>query len=319
MSPATGAAPGAPSLSTPDGSARLGAAFDAGEITRAARVLWVRSRREATSLLVGGYASAFRGGGVEFEESRPYAPGDDIRFIDWNATARTGEPWVKRFREERSQTVLLAIDTSASMGFGSAGRTKLETAAAAAALIAAAAGRVGDSLGLVAFSDRIEAEVRPGRSDAHTWRIVRAAAETRSRGGTNLALAADWLHRHAPHRAIVVLLSDFRDCDTRLATLGARHDCVACVVEDPRERQLLAAGPLRLTDSEHPARRAWFGTGRRRRALYGMAAEVRRRALERRLRADGAEPMFLSTDADPLQALGRFFDRRDSRRRRLSR
>ena len=109
------------------------------ELERAARLLEVRSRREASSAFSGGYRSAFRGGGIEFEESRPYLPGDDVRALDWNATARSGVPYVKRFREERDQTVLLAVDVSASMSFGSAGRAKAALAAHAAALIAAAA------------------------------------------------------------------------------------------------------------------------------------------------------------------------------------
>ena len=146
-----------------------------GDLARAARILAVRSRREVTGLFAGSYASAFRGGGIEFEESRPYVAGDDVRYLDWNAFARTGELFVKRFREERDEMVLLAIDVSASMRFGTTGRNKAATAAHAAALIAAAAGRTGDRLGFLTFDDAVRTEIRPSRGPAHTWRVIEAA------------------------------------------------------------------------------------------------------------------------------------------------
>ncbi len=165
------------------------------EIARAARILAVRSRREAAGVLVGAWRSAFRGGGVEFEESRPYVPGDDVRAIDWNATARTGTPWVKRFREERSCTLLLALDASASMAFGTTGRSKAQTAAHAAALLAASAAQAGDPVGFIAFGDDLRREVPPGRGDAHTWRVIRAAAASADapQGPTDLGVVADWI------------------------------------------------------------------------------------------------------------------------------
>jgi uncharacterized protein (DUF58 family) len=313
---------------------RLGAAARAGDlalgpatVARAARVLWVRSRREATSWLVGGYASAFRGGGVEFEELRPYAPGDDVRAIDWNATARTGEPWVKRFREERAHTVLVLLDASASMAFGTAGRSKLGVAAHAAALVAAAAGRAGDRVGLAVFSDHVRAALPPARGAAHGWRLVRAVAAEAARpgGATDLAAAAGWALGEARRRALVVLLSDFRDAalarasggggGTPLAGLAGRHELVSILVEDPRERALVAAGGLRLVDPERGGAPHLLGTGTRRRARYAAAAEAHRRALVQRLRSQGADVLPLSTAADPLRALVRFFRARADRRR----
>lgn len=310
---------------------RLGAAAvvpgSAAAVARAARVLWVRSRREATSWLVGGYASAFRGGGVEFEELRPYAPGDDVRSIDWNATARSGEPWVKRFREERAHTVLVLLDVSASMAFGTCGRSKLAGAAHAAALVAAAAGRAGDRVGLAAFSDAVRLELPPARGAAHGWRLVRAIAAQAARpgGATDLAAAAGWALAQARRRALVVLLSDFRDPalaramagggGSPLAALANRHELVSIVVEDPRERALAAAGGLRLVDPERGGAARVLGTGARRRARYAAAAEARRLALLHRLRSEGADVLALSTAADPLRALVRFFRARADRRR----
>jgi uncharacterized protein (DUF58 family) len=300
--------------------ARLGSGAALAEITRAARVLWVRSRREATGWLVGGFESAFRGGGIEFEESRPYAPGDDVRSIDWNALARTGAPWVKRFREERAQLVLLALDVSASMGFGTTGRTKLAIGARAAALLAAAAGRAGDSVGLVAFADRVLGSLPPGRGDVHTWRVVRSAAEwsERAAGPTSLAPVAEWVDTRARRRAIVVVISDFRGLEGAasepLAVLASRHDLVSMIAEDPREHALLASGGVRLRDPEGPGR--WvLGTRRSRRDRYAAAAAARRLALARQLRRAGADLLWLSTDADPLRALGRFFAARAARPR----
>jgi len=301
---------------------RLGSVPALTEIARAARILSVRSRREAAGLLVGEWRSAFRGGGIEFEESRPYEPGDDVRAIDWNATARTGTPWLKRFREERSCTLLLALDGSASMGFGSTGRTKAQTSAHAATLLAVAAAEAGDPVGFVAFSDRVRAEIPPGRGDAHTWRVIRAAAESAStpRGATDLGVVADWVRAHGRRRSVVVVLSDFRDpaparSGRPLAVLGRRHDLVAAVVEDLRERELVAAGGLRIADSEKPSQRFVFGTRRRFRAAYQAAAAAHRSALARRLREEGAELVWLDTGADPLRPLVRFFRARGTQRR----
>ena len=301
---------------------RLGSAPGLAEIARAARLLWLQSRREAAGVLVGPWASAVHGSGVEFEESRPYVPGDDVRSIDWNATARTGVPWVKRFREERSCTLVIALDASASMGFGSTGRSKAQAAAHAAALLAAAAAQAGDPVGFVAFAEGVCGEVRPGRGDAHTWRVIRAASASADRpsGPTSLGVAVEWVRVHARRRSVVVVLSDFRSGELAgperpLAALGRRHDLVAAVVEDPRERTLVAAGGLRLADAERPGRRLLLATRRRRRAAYQAEADARRDALARRLRDEGADLLWLPTQVDPLRPLAHFFRARGARSR----
>jgi len=300
--------------------AQLAAAPSLAEIVRAARILAVRSRREAAGVLVGAWRSAFRGGGVEFEESRPYAPGDDVRAIDWNATARTGAPWVKRFREERSCTLLLALDASGSMAFGTTGRSKAQTAAHAAALLAASAAQAGDPVGFVAFGDEVRREIPPGRGDAHTWRVIRAAAESADapHGATALGVVSDWIRAHARRRSLVVVLSDFRDpalARRPFAVLGRRHDLVAAIVEDPRERDLVAAGGLRLADSERPAGHVVLGTRRAQRDAYQRAAAEHRAVLARRLREESAELVWLDTAGNPLRPLVRFFRARGTQRR----
>jgi uncharacterized protein (DUF58 family) len=300
------------------------------ELERAARLLEVRSRREVSSAFAGGYRSAFRGGGVEFEESHPYAPGDDVRAIDWNATARSGVPHVKRFREERDQTVVLAVDVSASMSFGSPGRAKAALAAHAAALIAAAAGRAGDRVGLLSFDTEIRSQLPAARGEAHTWRILRAlvGAAGQGAGGTDLETAFSRLRAGIRRRAVVVILSDFRDDGffsaapdgssprTELVALARGHDVVAVTICDPREEEIPEAGIVRLCDPEAPRRRLVFDTrSARARARYAAACAVRRRALERRLRADGADTLALRTDRDPLHALTRFFQAHAGRHR----
>jgi len=296
------------------------------ELERAARLLEVRSRREVSSAFAGGYRSAFRGGGIEFEESRPYLPGDDVRALDWNATARSGVPYVKRFREERDQAVMLAVDVSASMGFASAGRAKAALAAHAAALIAAAAGRAGDRVGLLSFDARVRSEIPAERGEAHIWRILRALVATarESSGGTELGSVIARLNAGFRRRAIVFVFSDFRDerlLDTRagrseLVGLARRHDLVAVMISDPREEEIPDAGIVRLADPEAPHRLVTLDTrSARARARYRAACAMRARALERRLRADGADVLALRTDRDPLPALTRFFQAHTGRRR----
>jgi uncharacterized protein (DUF58 family) len=297
----------------------------AAELAHAARVLQLRSRREVAGALAGGYRSAFRGGGIEFEESRPYTPGDDVRAIDWNALARTGSAYVKHYREERDQTLLLLVDVSASMAFGSAGPAKGALAARSAALLAAAAAYAGDRVALWTFDRALRSEIEPGRGEAHGLRVLRALIEAArpGEGGTALGPLLARVRERVGKRAIVFLLSDLRDeallaggnegrrLRASLAALARRHDLVAGFVVDPREQALPPAGTLRVADPEAPGRSWLLHSGSRRaRERYGVAAHVRERLLERRLRAGGADWLVLRTDADPLRALGRFFAHR---------
>ncbi len=302
---------------------------DAGQLERAARTLWIRARREAASVLAGGYRSSVRGGGSEFEESRPYEPGDDVRSIDWNATARTGTPYVKRFREERDQTLLLALDTSASMAFAGPGRSKAAAAAHCAALLAAAALHVGDRVGLVGFDVAPRVLLPPGRGDAHALRLMRAllASPPPTRGETSFAAALAGIRERFRRRAVLFLLSDFRDdgllasartphgARTELAIAARRHDVFAVALSDPHEHELPASGSLRLVDPERPAR-SWLlrGGDAQARERYRAAALARERLLVRRLRSDGAAVIVLRSDTDPLRVLGRHFGVRVARR-----
>lgn len=313
------------------------------ELARAARILAVRSRREVSSAFAGGYRSAFRGGGVEFEESRPYAPGDDVRHLDWNALARTGTPYVKRFREERDQSVVLALDVSRSMAFGSGARSKAALAAHAAALVAGAAARAGDRIGVVTFADDVREELAPERgAPALFHRLARlAAAAAAPDGPSDLAAALGRLERALRRPAVVLLFSDFRDdrlfgaapplaapaagaaarglSSPALARLARRHDVVSVVVVDPREEELPAAGTVLVGDPERGGPVLRLRTGRHARERYRAAAAARRAALDRLLRASGADVLRLRTDRDPLRGLARFFARRPARLARVVR
>jgi len=297
------------------------------ELARATRLLEVRSRREAAGTLVGGYRSAFQGSGIEFEEARPYVPGDDVRSIDRNIMARTGVPFVKCFREERDQTLTLVLDVSGSMAFGTAGRSKAETAAYAAALVTVAALRAGDRVGLITFDAKVRREIPPARGEANAWRVLRALVEApgTAAGGTGLKAALARIRARPRRRGVVFLLSDFRDdaffaaaargARTELLAVVHHHDVVAVPIHDPREEALPASGALRLVDPEAPDRVFVLAAQRERtRRHYRAAGEVRRRALIRRLRGSGLDVVPLRTDQQPLRVLGRFFATRHATR-----
>jgi len=320
---------------------RLPIEISSSDLARAARLLVIRSHREATGLFAGNYVSAIRGSGLEFEESRPYVPGDDVRTLDWNATARGGQPFVKRFREERNRTVLFGLDVSASMRFGTSGHAKAATAVHALALIAAAAGRAGDSSGLVSFDSEVRGQTPIGRGMAHSWGLIRRAvsAAATARGTTRLESGLRALRTQRRQHAIVVLISDFRDealfpthspiqaarqaagpdANTRLRSqltrLAQLHDVIAAVPIDPREIELPNVGVIRVEDPERPGAALTLNTGSRRaRARYQRACDRRRMRLERELRRSGVETVWLRTDRSPLHALGGFFHDRASRR-----
>jgi uncharacterized protein (DUF58 family) len=290
-------------------------------------VLTLRSRLEATGLFAGNYRSAFRGGGLDYEESRPYAPGDDVRALDARATARTGIPYIKIFREERDRSLLLGLDVSGSMGFRTAGNGKAATAAHALALLASAAGRAGDRIGMLAFDECLRAEAPLARGRAQSARLIQLAMEAaaQSRGATDLAAALSALRRRAQRRAIVVLISDFRDpalqggdpgpIRRELASLARNNDLVAAVVVDPREQTLVAAGGVRVRDAERGGRALLLQTGsaRARRAFAAEAARWRAQ-LAGELRRAGADCLWLRSDRSPFFALARFFQERAGRR-----
>ncbi len=270
----------------------------------------LQAGRRVDSLFAGGYRSAFKGRGMEFEEVRPYVPGDDVRHIDWNVTARTQEPFIKEFREERELTLVLALDLSGSMAFGSGGRDgatdkRLQMARIAGAL-AYAAVRNGDRVGLLVFTDQVELFVPPRKSRGHAWRVIRECFEHRPvRSGTDLSLAAQHLGKVLKRRAVICFVSDFLvdpegpDYRRDLGILGARHRTHAFLVHDPLEQASAVSGLIEVVDAEtgHPT---LVDLGRLRSRL---PLEQR----QERLRRTGAYTSLVSTLDDPFRVLLRHF------------
>ena len=231
-------------------------ATDVKELMAKVGKIRILTNRLIDDQLSGDYHSTFKGQGVEFDEVRPYIAGDDVRTIDWNVTARTGVPYIKRFSEERELTVLFMVDVSGSQGYGSRSRSKMELAAEVTALLALTAIRNQDKIGLILFSDRIVKYIPPRKGRDSVMRLVREvlAAEDDAEGGTDIAAALKFLNGIQKRRAVVFLVSDFiadANMFERMLRATARHHDVVCVpVSDPAERELPDVGLVELEDSE---------------------------------------------------------------------
>jgi uncharacterized protein (DUF58 family) len=289
------------------------------EVLRQIRRLQIRARRAVEDLVGGEYHSVFKGMGIAFEEVREYQPGDDIRTIDWNVTARMGHPFIKRYIEERELTVLLVVDVSGSNQFGTQLQQKKEVIAELAAVLAFSAINNNDKVGLIAFTDRVERFVPPHKGSRHVLRLIRDVLFFQpARRKTALAEALNFLNRILHRRAIVFLLSDFLDqgYDYALKRTARYHDLIVIRVEDAREEDLPAVGLLELEDAE-TGERALVDTGSRQvRQAYREAARRRRETLQQLTRSSGADLVEVATDGSHLDALIRFFRLRERRLRR---
>jgi uncharacterized protein (DUF58 family) len=223
------------------------------DVLRQVRRLELRTRRLMDSSFAGEYRSLFKGQGMEFAEVREYQAGDEVRTIDWNVTARMGRPFVKQYVEERELTVMLAVDLSGSSRFGTRPRFKHEWAVEMAGVLALAAVRNNDRVGLLLFSDRVEHALPPRKGRKHALRLIRDLLTVEPTGrGTDIAAASDRLTRLLTHRAVIFFCSDFLspDLERPLARLAQRHDVIAVTLEDPAERVLPDVGLARLEDPE---------------------------------------------------------------------
>lgn len=286
------------------------------DVFRQIRRLQLFARRAVEDLLGGEYHSVFKGQGIAFEEVREYQPGDDVRTIDWNVTARMGHPFVKRFIEERELTVLLLVDCSGSQQFGTTYQQKREVAAEMAALLAFSAVSNNDKVGLIAFTDRVERYVPPRKGTSHVLRLIRDILYFQpKRPGTSIRGALDFLSRVRHRRAIVFLLSDFldKDYERQLKRTGRRHDLVLVRISDPREEELPAVGLLELEDAETGERCLVDTTSRAVRAAVAEAARRRRQALQQVAGAARIDLIEVSTDGGHLDALVHFFQMRERR------
>ena len=287
------------------------------ELAGKIRHLQIRTRRIVDTVLAGEYRSAFRGAGMEFDEVREYQPGDDVRAIDWNVTARQGRPFIKRFHEERELTVVFAVDLSASGRIGTVSQAKNDLAAEFCALLAFSAVRSNDKAGLLLFTDQRERFLPPAKGTAHAMRLVREVLGfTPRHDGTDLAGALDFLGKVLHRRAVVFLLSDFQADGylPPLRRLARRHDLIPVLVSDPREADLPDVGLVELEDAETGERQLFDAGSPACRARYRqLAADWRRRTLEQ-FRASRLDCLELTTGLDYRSRLAAFFRRREQRR-----
>jgi uncharacterized protein (DUF58 family) len=289
---------------------------DPKEILRKIRRLELRTRRLVESSFAGQYQSVFKGRGMNFEEVRPYSPGDEIRSIDWNVTARTGEPYIKKFTEEREMTVMILLDVSASGNFGSVEESKREMAAEIAAILAFSAIHNNDKVGLLLFSDRVELFIPPKKGRHHILRLIREMLYFEPVGrGTDLSGALEYLNKVVTRRSLLFLVSDFLtpDFSMPLTVTAKRHDTVALRVVDPAEETLPDVGVVLLEDPE-TGEQIEVDTSRRSISRsYAKHAEDRLRDLGRLFGARGIDLLELHTDRDYLPVLRGFFERRGRR------
>jgi uncharacterized protein (DUF58 family) len=290
--------------------------IDAAAIVRQARRLRFRVRPEAVSALAGAYLGARPGTGLTFAELRAYEPGDDVRHLDWNVTARQGRPFVRRYIEERALSLWLLVDVSASLRFGPDGKTKADRAAQAAALLAAAAIQNGDRAGVSLVSDRLEAELPPEGGTRHLARLLRMLVATPATS-RRTELSAGLRHAsRSTRRGLIVALSDFLEPDPvgPWRKAARRHEIVALRLVDPREENLPSAGLLALEDAESGTRRIVDSGSKRVRESYAQAARERRSAFRAWCGEARIEGFDLFTAEDPIAPLLRLFHGRAVRR-----
>ena len=322
------------------------------ELAREVKRIQFVTGRQVADVMAGAYLSVFKGRGMEFDEVRPYVPGDDVRTIDWNVTARTGEPFVKRYVEERELTVMLLCDVSQSQDFGSGKRSKLEAAVELCALLALSAVDNGDKVGLLLFHGGADAYIPPRKGDKHALRIIREvfargheapgaprtrwspaeiprriwawfkkledASRREARRSTSIAAALELCRRVLPRRAVVFLVSDFLD-EGYLEVLrhaNRKHDVVAALVTDPRELALVPAGLVTLEDAESGRTRLVDTRSEAYRERVVQDAEARIARLTEGLRASGVDLMRIDAQASVVEPLLRFFRERERRLRR---
>src|SRR5262245_47711533 len=286
------------------------------EQLKAVRKIQIRTSHLVTDVFAGQYHSVFKGRGIEFAEVRLYQPGDEVRTIDWNVTARTGVPHVKRYAEERELTVMLLIDASASTHFGSVRQTKAALAAELGALFAFSAITNNDKVGLLIFSDRIEKAVPPRKGTRHVLRVIREVLSLDPAGrGTDLGGALEHLGRVTKRRAVVFVVSDFLDPRCRLALRLAvrRHDVIAVVLDDPREATLPDVGLVELEEAESGTRYVVDTGSARVREAFASRAAAARTERDRMLRACDVDAIGVTTDRPYAEALLRFFRMRERR------
>lgn len=292
------------------------------EIIQRVRRLDIRTSRLVDDTLAGNYASVFKGRGMDFDRVRNYVPGDDVRVIDWNVTARTGEPFIKLFTEERELTILIMIDVSASSDFGSHESSKREIESEIAGILAASAIRNRDKVGLVLFSDEVELYLPPLKGRSHIMRVIREALYFQPTGrGTNLLGAMDFINRILSRKAVVFLVSDFRltgsvtplDLQRKLRVTNRHHDVIGISVRDPREDELPDVGLLRIEDAETGEVIELDTSKARVREEYKRQARESHQFITSAIKASGCDLLECHNGSEWMTSLMKFFRQRRHR------
>lgn len=286
------------------------------ELINKIRQIQIYTSRAVDASFAGQYESVFKGRGMQFDEVREYTPGDDIRTIDWNVTARTGKPYIKRFVEEREMTVMFAVDLSASGDFGTVAKMKNELAAEFCAVLAFAAAKNNDKVGLLIFTDQIELYIPPKKGTRHVLRLIRELLYFKMpRRKTDIPQALDYLAKVLRRKATVFLVSDFIETDFKkpLSLLNKHHDVIAVSVRDRAEIVLPGAGLIEFADAETGELILVDTSSRRFRNQYGNTSAQRFDGLKDTLRAISVDCISISTDKPYIQDLVRFFHMRHRR------
>jgi len=286
------------------------------EIFKKIRRIQIYTNRTVDDILAGQYRSVFKGRGMEFAEVREYQVGDDVRFIDWNVTARMGRPYVKQFAEERELTVMLLVDASGSGRFGSADQTKNEIAAEIAALIAFSAIRNNDKVGLIIFTDRVEKFVAPKKGRSHVLRVIREILFFEPQGKkTDITSAIEYLMRVTTRQTVAFLISDFiaSGFEKRLRAANYRHDMIALRIADPRELKLPRVGLIELEDPETGQRALINTRNAKLRNKFERASNARLAEQAKMFRSINVDSVDIRTDSSYVEPLVRFFRMRERR------
>jgi uncharacterized protein (DUF58 family) len=284
------------------------------DIAKKASLLESKARATVNTLFAGEYQSAFKGSGMEVDELRSYAVGDEVRFIDWMVTARTGELHVKSFKEERDLTVIFALDVSASLNFGPTGRTKQDIMREVAAVLAFASFRKHDRVGLLLFSEGVEYFLPPAKGEATRAHIFRTLAEFQpQRNTTNISSVLAYLTKTVQRRAVVFLFSDFHAADFSQAmkVLAVHHDLVPVWIRSRQEKDLPRSGLTAVRDLETGQEVFWDTSDKRSRQAFAAAVEAQENRLRQFFLSLKTDSVELVSEDDYLPALVQFFERRD--------
>jgi uncharacterized protein (DUF58 family) len=292
--------------------------FDMKELLKKVRKLEIKTRRKVDSTFAGEYHSAFKGQGLEFDEVRLYQFGDDIRFIDWNVTAKTGEVYIKKFKEEREQTMFVLFDISGSEDFGRLDENKMQIGTELAAIMAFSAMKNNDKIGLATFTDRVERYFAPSKGRSHILAIIKGLLQPKARSNqTNIAAAVEWVSKTLPRKSLFIIISDFLDegYETSLKHLSRKHEVILIRLFNPNELMPAGAGMVPVYDRES-GKQAWVNSGDGGfRKKVGQRFEEIVTGLQKLSKRNRIDFLSIDTSQDHVLGLETFFRKRNARRK----